>query len=66
MPDSETWKLRAKARAQDWRTIGERLRNQSARDRMLKVAADYERMSLKAAEAETAPRKHRTTTTIER
>jgi hypothetical protein len=50
MQDSETWQARAKARAQDWRTIGERLRNQNSRDRMLEVAAAYERMALIAAE----------------
>ena len=45
---------RCRQRAHECRTVADRLRLQNARDQMLKVAADYERMARDARQREIA------------
>jgi hypothetical protein len=45
---------RCRERALECRTVADRLRLQNARDQMLKVAADYERMARDAEQREIA------------
>jgi hypothetical protein len=49
-PKSQTWR----ARAEECRAIAESFHNTETRQRMLLVAAEYDKMAVKAAERELA------------
>ena len=50
LPSSRVWR----DRAEECRTLGETFRNKVTRDRMLRVARDYDRMAVRAAARELA------------